>query len=363
MQPFVSNHKPFRSNKTFLIHLIAWAIFIAYEVTLVVIVESASGKRSPFWLFAGSYAINICLFYVHAYLVLDFCFSGKQKKTLLFVMLAIAELLIYLFLTSLLQAGQATKKTFLVFRFINEVVFARQIWRAIYFMIFSTAFWLIERSFKTVKEARELEKKALLDEKERQRLELELVFSQNAFLRSQINPHLLFNTLNFIHSEVQEISDKASDAIITLSDMMRYSLAENKTDGKVELEKELEQIENLVRINQYRFNNKLCLKFNKAGSTHNCRIAPLLLVPFAENLFKYADLTDALNPAIINVSVQEGVLEFSSFNKKKKTVSFSSPGIGIENIKTRLRSSYPDRFSLQLKDDETYFSLHLKIIL
>jgi sensor histidine kinase YesM len=338
-------------------------VFIAYEVSIVFVVEGASGHHSPLRLFIVPYALNIILFYVHAGVALNYCFSNEKRKVLLFVLIAVFELSIYILFISLLQTGSGTKKRFLIFYFTNDVFFARTVWRGIYFMIFSTAYWVINRSFKRIQKMKEIERKALMEEKERQRLELELVSSKNAFLQAQINPHLLFNTLNFIHSEVQEVSETASEAIITLSDMMRYSLVENKMDGKVALQKEVEQIENLIKINQYRFNNKLSLELNTKGEFDAIRIVPLLLVPFVENVFKYADLTDAAHPATINLHVENEVMEFSTINQKRKTVSFSSPGIGINNVKTRLQSSYKDSFSLQLKDSESIFSVYLKIIL
>jgi two-component system, LytTR family, sensor kinase len=352
-----------RFKRSIFYHLVAWTAFIAYEVSLVVVVETASGHHSPLRFFIVPYALNIVLFYVHAQLVLKYCFDTARKKILPFLLLICLELTIYLFLLSQLQNSLETKKRFLFFSFANEVLFARTVWRGIYFMIFSTAYWAIKRSFKRIQKMKEIEKRALIEEKERQRLELELVSSQNAFLQAQINPHLLFNTLNFIHSEVQEVSETASDAIITLSDMMRYSLIENKTDGKVPLEKEVQQIENLIKINQYRFNNKLSLNFDVKGDTGTTRIVPLLLVPFVENMFKYADLSDALHPATIHFKVENSTLEFSTRNKKRKTVSFSSPGIGIDNIKFRLQSSYANRFSLQLEDRDSIFSVYLKILL
>jgi sensor histidine kinase YesM len=88
-----------------------------------------------------------------------------------------------------------------------------------------------------------------------------------------------------------------------------------------------------------------------------------VLIPFVENLFKYADITDIGNPAKVQLYVKHGIMEFSTFNKKRKTISFSSPGIGINNIRTRLQSCYDDRFSLQLQDHDSSFSVHLKIIL
>lgn len=343
-------------------HVLAWMVFIAYEVSIVVVIENASGHYSPARLYIVPYIMNIALFYLHAW-VLGYCFSGVQRKTLLFLLLVILELTVYIFLVSQLQKTSDTKKRFLFFYFSTQVSFARAVWRGIYFMIFSSAYWGISESFKRISKMKEIERKALIEEKERQRLELELVSSQNAFLQAQINPHLLFNTLNFIHSEVQEVSESASEAIITLSDMMRYSLVENTMDGKVSLEKEVEQIENLIKINQYRFSNKLCLTFDAQGAFANIRIVPLVLVPFVENLFKYADLTDAANPARVHLNVQNDVMNFSTLNKKRKTVSFSSPGIGIKNIRTRLQSSYGDRFSLEIADNDSSFSVHLKIIL
>lgn len=354
-------YKPLSSQR-FSYHVLAWMIFIAYEVSIVFVVEHASGIYSPARLYIASYIMNIALFYLHAW-VLGYCFSTAHKNLFLFLLLLVAELSVYIFLVSLLQKTSGVKKRFLFFYFSNEVAFARAVWRGIYFMIFSSAYWGISESFKRIRKMKEIEQKALIEEKERQRLELELISSKNAFLQAQINPHLLFNTLNFIHSEVQEVSETASEAIITLSDMMRYSLVENTMDGKVSLEKEIEQIQNLVKINQYRFSNKLCLQFDVQGDFETVRIVPLVLVPFVENLFKYADLTDIGNPAKVQLYVKHGIMEFSTFNKKRKTISFSSPGIGINNIRTRLQSCYDDRFSLQLQDHDSSFSVHLKIIL
>lgn len=353
----------FSHKKHIFYHLLGWIVFIAYEVSIIIIIEGESGRHTPLRLFLVPYALNILLFYFHAYIVIGYCFSDEKRNFALFFILLVTEISLYIFLVSQLQPVSQPKKRFLFFYFTTNAVFARTLWRAIYFMIFSTAYWIINRSFKRIRRMKDIEKKALIEEKERQRLQLELVSTQNAFLQAQINPHLLFNTLNFIHSEVQEVSEKASDAIITLSDMMRYSLIENKMDGKVPLAREIEQIENLVKINQYRFANRLSLQMQIRGDLENARIVPLLLIPFVENIFKYADLTDESNPARIHLEMENQVLQFYTYNKKRKTVSFSSPGIGINNVKTRLQASYPDSFSLQLDEGDSFFSVHLKMII
>jgi sensor histidine kinase YesM len=343
-------------------HLIGWGIFIIYEVSLVAFVRNASGLHGDIWdSYIFPYLINICLFYFHALFVLRTCFSGSKKRLVLLGGLILVELFFYLVLMGVDRA--TTTQTPLLLWYPTKVDFVKQIWRGVYFLIFSTAYWLIERSFKKVSELKEVEKKALFEEKERQRLQLELISAQNAFLRAQINPHLLFNTLNFIHSEVQEVSPRAAEAIITLSEMMRYSLVENKVDGKVELEKEAEQMENLIRINQYRFDNRLFLGLKTKGRLEGIRIAPLLLVPFVENMFKYADLTDRTHPAQLCLQVEDGIMEFSTFNRKRRTLAFTSPGIGIENVRTRLDSLYRDRYLLKVEDRDPFFSVYLKILL
>jgi len=345
-----------------LYHLIGWGIFIFYEVSLVTFVMNASGKHSSVWSgYFFPYLINIGLFYLHALFVLRVSLSRGKQRFLLLCGLILAELLFYLVLMG--TCGQERAKTPFLLSYPSKVDFVKQVWRGIYFLIFSTAYWFIERSFKKVSELKEVEKKALFEEKERQRLQLELISAQNAFLRAQINPHLLFNTLNFIHSEVQEVSPSAAEAIITLSEMMRYSLVENKVDGKVELEKEAEQMENIIRINQYRFDNRLFLELKTKGRLEGIRIAPLLLVPFVENMFKYADLTDRTRPAQLCLQVEDGIMEFSTFNRKRRTLAFTSPGIGIENVRTRLDSLYRDRYLLKVEDRDPFFSVYLKILL
>ncbi|MGZ8551476.1 MAG: sensor histidine kinase [Chitinophagaceae bacterium] len=350
-------------RRQILYHCIGWAVFIVYEITLVKFVRGASGIHDPvLTAYVIPYVINISFFYFHAFVVMPFCTDKKPGRLVLFGLLLLTELVVYLLLMGMKDLSFLNKETdFLSSLYSSEVDFIRQLWRGIYFLIFSTAFWLIHRSFKKEQLLKEAETSALMRQQEKKELELRLISSQNAFLQSQISPHLLFNTLNFIHSEVQQVSDKASDAIITLSDMMRYSLSESKSDGKVELERELEQIENLIKINQTRFDKKLCIEFVTEGDFSNSRIIPLLLVPFVENLFKYADLTDEKAPVRIGARIKANLLLFETFNKKRRTISFPSPGIGIQNVTTRLSSYYPDRFSLAIDEAQSTFSVSLEV--
>ncbi len=350
-------------TKNILYHVIAWTVFIAYECTLITIIRSAEGLQGPAWsLFIVPYSINIALFYVHALAVMEISFGKKQKHWFLFLFLLCAEIIIYVLLFGLKEHSLSLEKiTVSQLLYPGKVAFSRLLFRGIYFLIFSTAFWLISKTFRRKQLLKEAETRALTRQKEKQALQLKLSAAQNAFLQAQINPHLLFNTLNFIHSEVQEVSEKASDAIITLSEMMRYSLAETRPDGTVELEQEMEQIRNLIRINQFRFNNQLFIQVNEDGDLTAIRIIPLVLLPFVENLFKYAELNDPDHPAKVDVRVTGNILSFTTDNKKRKTVNFRSPGIGIENIKTRLQAHYIGRHALCIRNTETHFNVELTI--
>lgn len=350
------------TQRTKLYHLGGWAIFILYEVSFVTIIRWASSEVS-FWSgYFIPYLVNIALFYCHALLVLPFAFNRQQSKAAFLVGLVLLEIAIYLLLMGIKDLPQKQEATTVFFNlYSTRIGFVQQLWRGIYFLIFSTAYWLIYRSFIKAQKLKESETRELLRQQENQALEFKLVSTQNAYLQSQINPHLLFNTLNFIHSEVQQISPTASDAIITLSDMMRYSLAENNTDGKAKLENEIEQVENLIRINQFRFNNKLSIEFTTDGKFDDVCIIPLLLVPIVENIFKYGELIDPNDPATIRIMLKENTLYLFTHNKKRKVAYFPSSGIGLKNVETRLTTYYPDSFLLQINDTDSTYSIELSI--
>lgn len=342
-------------------HLVAWIIFIVYEVSFVEMIRGASLQVSVWNGYVLPYIINISFFYFHAGVTMRIAFE-KKRKILLFGFLVALEVAAYLFLMGAKDWNFTTQGSNIFSSlFSTRLKFIQHLWRGIYFLIFSTAYWLIQKSFQNEKRLKEAEHTALLKQQEQKELELQLVSTQNAFLQSQINPHLLFNSLNFIHSEVQQLSPTASEAIIVLSDMMRYSLYETKADGKVGLDREIEQIGNLVTINQFRFNHKLCIRLQSEGAFTEVRIIPLLLLPFVENLFKYAALMDEANPVLINAFLKGEYLCFETHNRKRKTIQSGTSGIGINNVKRRLKAYYPGQFFLDINESEYHHSVKLEL--
>lgn len=180
-------------------------------------------------------------------------------------------------------------------------------------------------------------------------------------LRSQINPHFLFNALNLIYSEAVKKSDQSPVLILKLSDILRYVL-EKAEKERVFLQDEVQYIADYIDLQTARMNNPDQVVFHTIGNFENHEIAPLLLLNFVENSFVHSDLSE--RPEIrIEITVENGILNFTCSNKKRNTLNQkeSGVGLGIQNSKRRLDLTYPDKYSLQIKDSGNRFFVQLKI--
>lgn len=205
------------------------------------------------------------------------------------------------------------------------------------------------------KENKILEEKAL-------ELEFEKSQANFNFLKAQINPHFLHNTLNFLYAKSLPYSEELSEGILTLSDIMRYALNEaNIKNGKVPLNDELEHLGNVIKINQLRFSNELQVIFETEGNTNNVQIIPFVLITLAENAFKHGDLNQSGYPLTIRLKMDNQQLSFYCSNKKKMGLKELSTGIGLDNIKKRLELTYGTDFSLDINDEQDYYTTNLKI--
>jgi LytS/YehU family sensor histidine kinase len=180
-------------------------------------------------------------------------------------------------------------------------------------------------------------------------------------LRKQTNPHFLFNTLNSIYSLAHKKSDLVPDAIVTLSELMRYMLYE--TDNKtVLLEKEINYIQNYIELQKLRLNNIENIYVNIHGETKNKFIEPLLLISFIENAFKYGTDYKGNTNVKIKIQVEGNVLDFWVENRVEKfEYDAENSGIGISNIKNRLKLLYPDSHTLTIVEKDQIYSVHLNL--
>lgn len=186
--------------------------------------------------------------------------------------------------------------------------------------------------------------------------------SELALLRSQINPHFLFNTLNNINSFSGNNPEKTSFAIIKLSEIMRYMLYDAR-DERVPLEKEITYIRNYLSLQRLRFRNPEFVKCDISDETGHVMVPPLLFITFIENAFKHGK-TSITNGIIIRLDVKQNTIYFNCTNhirNKNNTEEQAEGGIGIENTKRRLELLFPRRHQLMIENDGQIFHVQLII--
>ena len=196
-------------------------------------------------------------------------------------------------------------------------------------------------------------------EEQRQRLEAEL-----KTLKAQINPHFLFNSLNNIYSLSLDKSDLAPEMILKLSDLMSYIIYDAREEF-VPLKKELEFIGNHIDLERIRMNNRVNVSFENDENLFDYTIAPLLFTPFIENAFKYVS-TPEKQKGFINIkfSKVENVLHFTIENSAEEelaTFEHNNHGIGIENVKKRLKHIYSNKHEFSIEHSGMKFRIDMRI--
>lgn len=192
----------------------------------------------------------------------------------------------------------------------------------------------------------------------KEQLEKQAVEAELYYLKSQINPHFLFNTLNNIHTLVYKQAPAAPEAVMQLASLMRYMIYESNAPT-VPLTKEMEYLQDYVSLQQLRYKQSPVVDLKIEGEPEACHIAPLLFIHFLENAYKHSPAR--LNPGDlkVRVEVKEDILTFSAQNPvgKNPVSTLDEPGgIGLPNIRKRLALLYPGRHTLEIhSSDETFF--------
>ena len=197
-------------------------------------------------------------------------------------------------------------------------------------------------------------------------LEKEKLVAQISSLKSQINPHFLFNTLNNIYATALDTSPRTADMVDKLSEMMRYTMKETQKDF-VPLEEEINYLNNYIELQKLRLDSKIKFEYTIDGEFSGLQIAPMLLIPFVENAFKHGVNSEQDSNIRINIKANESELHFLVANNKvdiQSGIKENSSGLGIENTKNRLVLIYPSKHLLTIKETENDFivSLHINLL-
>ncbi|MDN5204920.1 histidine kinase [Fulvivirgaceae bacterium BMA10] len=196
-------------------------------------------------------------------------------------------------------------------------------------------------------------------------LEKEKFEGQLNFLKSQINPHFLFNNLNNLYSYALDKSDETPKMILRLSNILRYVLYESQ-DSFVSLSREIYQIRNYVDLQRLQLEGRGEVHFNVEGKSEGYQIAPLLLFSFIENCFKHSHSSQLDQIKIeISITIENKMLYFKCTNPYNDTPDLSNEelpsGIGLQNVMERLRLLYPKKHQLDMNRDNGVYKVDLEL--
>jgi two-component system LytT family sensor kinase len=182
-----------------------------------------------------------------------------------------------------------------------------------------------------------------------------------SFLKAQINPHFLFNTLNNIYSLAVTKNEHTAESIMKLSNIMRY-VTDDISEDYVELDSELECIRDYIDLQKLRLNASTKVEVEISGDTLNKKIAPLILMTFVENVFKYGVSNHAPSEIVIRIAVEQDAIRFYSRNNLFRTVRKERTGIGIANTRQRLEYLYPGKHNLVISERDDCFFVQLDLV-
>ncbi len=203
-------------------------------------------------------------------------------------------------------------------------------------------------------------------QRERAELQRQNLRSELKFLKTQINPHFFFNTLNSLYALTLKKSDKAPEIVLKLSEMMRYMLYESN-ERMIDLMQEVNYVRNYLELEKVRHGDNFKIEFNLTGDPIGHEIAPLMFIPFIENSFKHGIDHEIKSGYVkIELEVKDDSLDLSVQNSKPSALpealtTKKSGGIGLTNVRRRLNILYPSNHLLEIKDNEKEYIVHMNL--
>lgn len=346
------------NSKSISTHILIIGVFILYETCT----SLYFGAQGGFWDYALFYILNICFFYLNAFLILRYALN-RERVILRTLLIIIIEFTLYILLFLLLASILKYFRSRVYFNSKQlEFQFVRSIFRGGMILMYSMVYCFARHIISQIKIANRLKLEKAEADKKRVEIENKMLLAENALLESQIKTHLLFNTLSYVYDKTMDLPGGPGEAVMVLTDVMRYSLKKVPEDGKVPLPEEIDHIKNIIRLGELRHDGGLFIEF-ETGNIHTgeFRVIASMLSTFIENMFKYGDLKDVVTPAKIMARVEKETLFFRASNKKAVESGQVSHKIGLENVRKRLEYSYGNNFELIITDNPKEFIVDLKV--
>lgn len=346
------NFSPVNTTKFLALHLLFWVgvwFFFLYFF-------SYNSNDIPYAAWFSSFLLPVAM--ITTYFIVYFLLPKYlyTKKYNVFILYSIYTLIIssYLIIVSI----------FICFIFLSNLKIAnmsllsRNFWFVlilVYLVVGLVSFVsLLNHNFKTISKNKELQNKIL-------ETHLQIKNQELQYLKKQIHPHFLFNTLNTIYGFAIKQSKDTPDIILKLSNLLDYILYQvNKP--KVSLKEEVLHIKEYIELEKIRFQDTLKVNFNSENISEEAQIAPMLLIPFVENAFKHGNLIDGFLTIEVVILIIESTLNFSIKNTVLSVEEETDKnGIGLENIQKRLDLIYKDNYSLKTEIIGNWFCINLII--
>ncbi len=336
------------SKGVLILHSIFWAIILIGAGGILITSTSEATLKRELISFGAFGILNVSVFYINYIFLIPELIKKRKKYWLyviaFFLMIGVAAL-IKTVIAVLNPADMMVVRGHKSEYNVNEY-FIGKAFVGGFFIISSCIIKFTIDWFSSERIQRNLES-------ERREMELQ-------FLKSQLNPHFLFNSLNNIYSLAYQKSDKTADAIMKLSEIMRYMIYESNTPT-VSLSKEVDYLTNYIELQKIRFKDGAFIELTLNGEIDDQKIVPLMLISFVENAFKHGVVNDPSEPVKINIIANQKILHFSVINKKSHLNKDAQGGVGLTNVERRLQLVYPDRYKLNVVNSATHYTCELMI--
>lgn len=342
--------KLFSKQKEIIVHLLYWLVFtLGFFVQLQPKNDFIFGF-DEITIFSISYMfINASTFYLNYFFIIKKFFDIKMlSKFLIGFMLIFAFFITFRYLLEevlflhLFGTGNYFEGTSIQFYIFDNLHWASK-------PIFaSTIIWIVINFIRTLQNEVNLN-----DEKKKAEIQ---------FLKSQINPHFIFNTLNNIYSMVFLKSEKALPVIEKLSEIMRFTTYETQKE-LIPINSEIKYIESFIELERIRNTKEIYLKLLLEIDNEKQMLPPYLLLPFVENCIKHGVLDDENNPIIFSIKTENNLLTIYVQNTINNKLKDAHSGIGMANLRKRLDHYFPNKYKFEIINDGSIFKSHLEIIL
>ena len=336
---------------TIVLHLVFWIIVYLIYTYFLGYGSNNTDYVNRFSLFLMPVTIGVSYFFLY-FLIPKYLITKKQG---LFFLYSLYTFIVsaYLIILSILYA--------VVFLFEYNANESSPLTKTLPFIILGVYFvvlmviviGLIINSYESIVKNEDLKSKFL-------QTQLQLKEQELKFLKMQIHPHFLFNSLNTIYGFALKKRNEAPEMILKLSNLLDYILYQVKKPV-VHLEEEIAHIKEYIELEKIRFQDTLKIEFNSTTDDENVQIPPMLLIPFVENAFKHGSLVNGYLTLIVNVKCTEGTLTFNAKNSMMAGDTPEQKGIGLDTVEKRLKLLFPNSYELEVQEENGWFEINLRI--